>query len=258
MSILIKRSHSSTEIKDSEPEAKRSKQYVGAAPKKYKGDSRYGPCDFFHFPDKHTWVVRCYNKFKPNNITKPMVFYNPESKSFIEDPAVMQALGDPIVDKKDPDLMRKIQRYTCMPRYSTHYFQAEALQSTEWLQFESEQQKEAVKGWLQESMYENDGAWFWVAWRDEKTALREACPSLIDDILDNVLAPMIWRDTAAWARWALFRTEALMVTPPSDGENHESCGYTGYWRAKPIVQHSGGRIRVDCARNPSFWAELYV
>lgn len=224
----------------------RQRVWSGTPPQEYRGQSRYGPCTFYYFPDTYTWLVRCRNKFRKQSQDLPLVIDHPEGHDFYGDADIMQALGHPDVTRfagiaaspnkeKNPGFI-KMRKSIFMSLYATYLFQGQPLKVGDDFKthlasnkLKSEAQIEAVVGFAELSKFETDGNWMWVAWRDKARFLKET--PLCNDVMTNILMKMVNLDATA--------------------------GYTGLYKAQPVITCDNERLRVDCANNLSFWAEMY-
>jgi len=251
MLMLGKRAlrHSEPEDEASSPPPLRPRRWFGTPPKEYQGQSRYGPCTFYYFPDTYTWLLRCRNKFHGKSKDLPLVIDHPEAHDFLNDEDVIKALDNPgiipILDnatvatpsnQKHPGYC-KMRNTIFMSLYSDFIFQRKPLKVGDHFvthmadnKLVNQAQVESITGFAEPLKFETDGNWMWVAWRDTDQLRKET--GICDDVMNNILLPMI----------------------------NLSAGYTGFYKASPVITRDDdeGHIRVDCAHNLSFWAEVYT
>lgn len=212
----------------------------------YNGISRYGPCTFYHFPSTYTWVVRCRNRRRGGNgkvsTDLPVVVAHPKTADFHENAEILKVLGNPEPIIFAPETQHpgfhEMRNSILMDLYAASLFQRPPIQVGDSMGqtciLDTENKVQSAVRFAETYRFDEDGNWFWAAWRDKQRFLEAQAPFFCDDVLHGVLAPMIdWQTTA---------------------------GYTGFWQTKLTVKTSttGQHIRVDCAHNPSFWAECYV
>jgi len=240
-------------------------QHTGAPPMKcarveekarqYDGISRYGPCTFYYFPSTYTWVVRCRNRRRGAAASTdfPVVIAHPKTADFHENQDILKVLGNPLPtlpngtnvfrwpsETQHPGF-HKMRNSILMDLYSALLFQRPPIQVGDSMGqnciLDTEDKVQSAIRFADTYRFDEDGNWFWAAWRDKQRFLKAQAPFVCDDVLERVLAPMIdWQTTA---------------------------GYTGFWQTKLTVavektSTTDQHIRVDCAHNPSFWAECYV
>jgi len=232
----------------------RLRRWFGTSPKEYQGQSRWGPCTFYYFPDTYTWLVRCRNKYPRKTEALPLLIDHPDGRDFYDDVDIMQALDNPGIiplcnngdvanSSKEHSGYTQTRRnsYThkdliLMDYYTNCMFQRLPLKIGNT--FDTHRGVLTIDqhlidfsvGFAESLKYETDGNWIWVAWRDTDRLHKET--GICDDILNNILLPMI----------------------------NVSAGYTGFYKASPVITRDddNGHIRVDCTNNLSFWAEVYT
>jgi hypothetical protein len=160
-------------------------------------------------------------------VDQPLVIDHLDGRDFYDDADVMQALGRPDITpisvqgvvasptKANYPGYHKMRQKIDMELYATHIFQRAPLQIGDRLTADlyahplsSQEQVDSVLAFAKPHMFEIDGNWMWVAWRDQS-------------------------------------------------DHRLTAGYTGFYKAAPVVTRASGFLRVDCAHNLSFWAEMY-
>jgi hypothetical protein len=246
-SLLVKRLPPS-ETPDRFTATRRPRIWLGTPPQEYQGQSRYGPCTFYYFPDTYTWLVRCHNKFRRQSQDRPLVIDHPDGRDFYDDPDLMQALGHPDVTpifahgvvapptKEKYPGYHKMRNSIFMGLYADYTFQRPPLKIGDYFgthlarnRMTSESQIEGVVGFAEPGKFEKDGNWMWVAWRDKKKFLEDT--PLSEDVMTHIVMKMVNLDATA--------------------------GYTGIYKTQPVITRDAEHMRVDCAHNLSFWAEMY-
>jgi len=248
-SMLGKRSHDEVmdgenkvaDFNNNDRRGKKARAWVGTPPKEYIGNSRYGPCTFYYFPDTYMWVVRCRNKHRKKKHYLPIVVAHPTMKDIIEDADVMQALGNPqplpfsrvnVPPGQPPiggvdfmafeDKLRTPLRRVVMKAHAQMYFQSAGF---------PERDHDMLHNWCKPDVFGQDGDYIWAAWRDMERFYADYM-WMPQDLMKHVMQPM------------LFPFEC-------------SGGYTGYFATDIKARTHNGYLRVDCRHNPAFWAELH-
>jgi len=191
------------------------------------------------------WLVRCKNKFN-KSIDPPMVVAHPDATEFYEEANFMQAMGHPplvhlnshkdaVIPWNDFPCLKSATKNILMDAYSSIFFQKDGInigfKRDNALEIKNEKQRETLEDWCQGYSYAQDGNLVWAAWKDKAQLLKFMRGLLSGDIVNHVLLPMV--------------------------DLHTTAGYTGYYKTDLVVQQDVNHIRLDCARNLSFWAECF-